>query len=416
MPIESKLLMRQQNSLSHRIITVDALRGFALLGILLAHMIFWYTAGPLPGDIFNKYHDIGTGIISILNELLISGKFFAFFSFLFGLSFFLQMQSMERRNDNFVVLYAWRIALLGIIGLIHHAFWRGDILSIYAPLGFLLLPMRKMTNRAILIIGILFAINAPGKVIEVIKFLTTNPHTTAVASKPVDFDAEGKAYYHIISQANLPALLKDNSNNLSTKFRFQLDSGRIFITFGFFLLGMYTGRKRWFETPEESRLVIKKICRKSGWFILLTLAIGLGIFGANGLFKLGWEQNPIVGFIFSIFYDIHSAALVCFYVSGLTLVMYRERWQKVLYPLASVGKLALTCYLSQTLLGLALFYHVGFGLVAQTPPWLNWLIGIAYFFLQVAVSKWWLTLFNYGPVEWLWRSATFFRWFPFKKK
>jgi len=406
----------QPAALQPRIITVDALRGFALLGILLAHMIYWYTAGPLPGDLFNKYQDIGSRIVSIMNELLISGKFFAFFSFLFGLSFFLQMQSMEKRQDNFVLRYGWRIALLGIIGLCHHAFWRGDILSIYAPLGFLLLPMRKMSSRVILIIGILFAINMPGKIIEVIKFLTAIPHPAATASNPVDFDAEGKAYYQIVSHANWMALWKDNWSNLSTKFRFQLDSGRIFITFGFFLLGMYTGRRRWFETPEDSRTTIKKICRKSGWIILITLAIALSIFGANGIFKLGWDQNPIVGFIFSIFYDIHSAALVCFYISGLALLMYRVRWQKILYPLASVGKLALTCYLMQTFLGLLLFYHVGFGLVGQTPPWLNWLIGIAYFGLQVILSKWWLTRFNYGPVEWLWRSATFFRWYPMKKK
>jgi len=406
----------QPAALQPRIITVDALRGFALLGILLAHMIYWYTAGPLPGDLFNKYHDIGSGIVSIMNELLISGKFFAFFSFLFGLSFFLQMQSMEKRQDNFVLRYGWPIALLGIIGLCHHAFWRGDILSIYAPLGFLLLPMRKMSSKAILAIGILFAINMPGKIIEVIKFLTATPHPAAAASNPVDFDAEGKAYYHIVSQADWLALWKDNWINLSTKFRFQLDSGRIFITFGFFLLGMYTGRRRWFETPEESRATIKKICRKAGWIVLITLAIALSIFGANGIFKLGWEQNRIVGFIFSIFYDIHSAALVCFYVSGLTLLMYRVRWQKILYPLASVGKLALTCYLMQTFLGLLLFYYVGLGLVGQTPPWLNWLIGIGYFLLQVIISKWWLTRFNYGPVEWLWRSATFFRWYPMKKK
>jgi len=273
-----------------------------------------------------------------------------------------------------------------------------------------------MNSRAILIIGILFAMNVPGKIIEVIKFLTSVPQPAPTGNNPVDFDAEGKLYYHIVSQGSWAELLKDNLKNLSTKFRFQLNSGRIFVTFGFFLLGMYSGRKRWFQTPDDSRAITKKICRKAGWIVLITLAVALSIFGANALFKLGWEQNPVAGFIFSIFYDIHSAALVCFYLSGLTLLMYRARWQKLLYPLASVGKLALTCYLMQTFLGLLLFYHVGFGLVAQTPPWLNWLTGIVYFLLQVIISKWWLTRFNYGPVEWLWRSATFFRWYPMKRK
>lgn len=404
----------QSAALQPRIITVDALRGFALLGILLAHMIFWYSAGPLPGDIFNKYHDIGTGIVSVINQLLISGKFFAFFSFLFGLSFFLQMQSMEKRQDNFVIRYGWRIALLGIIGLFHHAFWRGDILSIYAPLGFLLLPMRKMSSRAILIIGILFAINLPGKIIEVLRLLTEK--TSSPGGAPFDFEAEGKAYFNIISQAGWVVLLKNNLQNLTSKFRFQLDSGRIFVTFGFFLLGMYTGRRRWFETPESSRIIIRKICRKSGFIVLITLAIGLGIFTANAIGKLGWEQNRMVGFFFGIIFDLNSASLVCFYVAGLTLLMYRAKWQKILYPMAAVGKLALTCYLMQTAFGLLLFYHVGFGLVAQTPPWLNWLLGLGFFVFQIWFSRRWLSRFNYGPVEWLWRSATFFRLFPFWRK
>jgi uncharacterized protein len=406
----------QTNSNSERIIVVDALRGFALLGILLAHMIYWYTAGPLPGSLFSKYSDVGSGTISVVNELLISGKFFAFFSFLFGLSFYLQMQSMEKRNDNFVLRYGWRIAILGIIGLIHHAFWQGDILSIYAPLGFILLPLRKLSNKWILILGILFAVNLPGLIIQIIDFVQ-HPPTPPPANQPPQFDqdAEGRLYYWIAKVAELPELWRYNLARLSTKFQFQLESGRIFITFGFFLLGMYTGRKRWFETPEETRGTWKKICRRSGWLALGTLIIAVLIFVANEVFKLGWQQNRSVGIVFGVIQNTNSAALVCFYISGLTLLMYRVRWQKLLFPLASVGKLALTCYLGQTFFGLILFYHLGFALIGETAPWLNWLIGIAYFLLQVILSRLWLKSFYYGPLEWLWRSLTFFKWYRFRR-
>jgi uncharacterized protein len=402
---------------SPRIVTVDALRGFALLGILLAHMIYWYTAGPLPQEIFQRYNDIGTGIVSGINEILISGKFFAFFSFLFGLSFYLQMQTMEKRQDNFVARYAWRIAILGIIGLCHHAFWQGDILSIYAPLGFLLLPLRKMNNRWVLILGILFAVNLPGKIIQVIEILSAAPPPAPPANTPpVDFDAEGKAYFEVIKNADLTGLWKYNMARLSTKFRFQLESGRIFITFGFFLLGMYTGRRRWFETPDHSRSIFKKICRKSGWLVLGTLLTGLGIIAVNFIFKMQWENHRIIGFFFSILVDINSACLVIFYVSGLTLLMYRQRWQKLLFPMASVGKLALTCYLGQTLLGLLVFYGIGFGLIGQTSPAFNWLIGIIFFLIQMQLGRLWLRYFSYGPIEWLWRSLTFFTWYPLRRK
>ena len=393
-----------------RIITVDALRGIALFGIVLAHMIYWYSAGPLPNELFTKYTDILSKIVPFINEILISGKFFAFFSFLFGLSFYLQMQSMESRNDNFLLRYGWRIVLLGIIGLVHHAFWRGDILSIYAPLGILLMPMRKASNRVILIIGILFALNVPGKLIEAIKFLTSKGNNNGgINMDPV-------AYYAIMSKANLGQLLRDNWNNLSTKFEFQVQSGRIYITYGFFLLGMYSGRMGWFRNIEDAKSIFKKICKRTSILSLTLLIIAFSIIGANELFKLKWDQNPYIGFIFGIIYDSFNAALVILYISGLTLLMYKPKWQKILFPFSTIGKLALTCYLLQTALGLILFYHVGFGLVAKTSPALNWGIAILFFGLQSIVGRWWLKRFNYGPVEWLWRSATFFKWYPMIKQ
>lgn len=78
--------------------------------------------------------------------------------------------------------------------------------------------------------------------------------------------------------------------------------------------------------------------------------------------------------------------------------------------------MALSCYLTQTLLGLGLFYGVGLGLLGQTTPWLNWLIALAFFVLQVVLCKWWLKNFRYGPFEWLWHSATFFQWYPLNRK
>ena len=392
-----------------RIITVDALRGIALFGIVLAHMIFWYSAGPLPNEMFTKYTDVLSKVFPIINDVLISGKFFAFFSFLFGLSFYLQMQSMEARSDNFLLRYGWRIILLGIIGLIHHAFWRGDILSIYAPLGLLLMPMRKASNKLILIIGILFALNVPGKLIEAIKFLMGNKGNNGY------MDMDPKAYYAIMSKANMVELLKDNLKNLSVKFDYQIMSGRIYITYGFFLLGMYTGRMGWFRNVEEAKPIIKKICKRTAFLSLVLLIIGFAIIGANELFKLKWDQNPYVGFIFGIIYDSFNAFLVILYITGLTLLMYKPKWQKRLYPFATIGKLALTCYLAQTALGLIVFYNVGFGMVGKISPALNWGIAILFFGFQSIVGGWWLKRFNYGPVEWLWRSATYFKWFPIVK-
>ena len=400
----------QANPTKDRLITVDALRGFALLGIMLAHFIYWYTAGPLPEDVIGKYKDLGTQIVNIFNNLFITGKFFAFFSFLFGLSFYLQMRRLQHEPRTFLQRYSWRLVLLLIIGLAHHALWMGDILSIYAPLGFVLLMLRRMNNRWVLITGVLLALNLPGKIIGIIQILN---HTQQNFG---DFATMAKSYNEIIDHGSFIDILKYNWDHISTKADFQIFSGRLFITLGFFLLGMFAGRRRWFESGAESKPVFKKICRRSGLVMSIALACGLVMFAADAILKLGWQQNQYVGYIFMIFYDIFNAGMVVFFISGLTLLMYKKAGQKFFFPMAPVGKMALSSYLIQTLFGLILFYGIGFHLYTKTSPALNYLIAIAFFMCQMLFSKWWLQHFHYGPIEWLWRSGTLLKWQPMIKQ
>ena len=394
-----------------RIVTVDALRGFALLGIMLAHFIFWYTAGPLPQEVYGKYNDVGSTVAKFFTDIFISGKFFAFFSFLFGLSFYLQT---GEKGGNAVRRFAWRITILLFIGLAHHAFWQGDILSIYAPLGFLLLLSRRLSNRLVLILGILLVLNLPGKVIGLIQ-LFSHP---AAGGPPtgVDFPALVNEHEKLIKTGSWLAIFKYNLQHLSTKFNFQIESGRLYITMGFFLLGMFVGRKKWFERGEEVRGLWRKMCKCSSLISGICLVIGIGLIVSNEVYKLNFEQSQTVGYLFSYLQDLLSAALVVFYVSGLTLLMFRNRWQSFLHALAPVGKMALTSYLTQTIFGLLIFWGVGFGLYNKTSQGVNYLIAIAFFALQVYFSKWWLKAFYYGPVEWLWRSATLLKAQPMIRK
>lgn len=396
----------------NRISEVDALRGFALLGIMIVHFLFWYTAGPLPEQAYSKYGDIGSTIARIFSELFLSGKFFAFFSFLFGLSFYLQTGEKENAPSGALPRFAWRVTLLLLIGLMHHAFWQGDILSIYAPLGFLLLLSRKMNNRWVFITSLLLVINIPGKIMQLVKLFGTSVPTGSFGN----FAAIAAGHEKVITTGGWMQIFQYNMQNLSAKFDFQLESGRLFITMGFFLLGMYVGRQRLFEQGLALKSVWQKICKRSIAVAGICLAIALCLFGANEMWKLGLEQNRIVGFFFSFLYDGFSACLVAFYVSGLTLLMFRSRWQRFFYSLAPVGKMALTSYLTQTIFGLLLFWNVGAGLYTKTSLALNFLIAIAFFFMQVIFSKLWLKAFYYGPVEWLWRSATLLKWQSFIRK
>jgi uncharacterized protein len=400
---------------TNRIITVDALRGFALLGILFAHFVFWYSGAGLPNEVYGKFQDVGSQIAGTFNGIFIFGKFFTFFSFLFGLSFFLQMQSLQHKEQNFVLRYAWRLAILGIIGLIHHALWRGDILSIYVPLGFILLFARRLSNKWLLIIAQLLSFNIPARIIELIQLFTSTAPPINLNAPPEGIE-EAKRYYDVMKSGSFTALISDNWKALISKFAFQFSSGRIYITLGFFMLGAYAGRMKWFETLDASKPIIKRICKISGFTTLGVIIIPIALFIINNAVKLGWENNRSMAMLFNFLVDAANTLMTIFYLSGVTMLLYRKRWQKILHPLAPVGKMALTVYLSQTFFGLLLFYHIGFGLFEKTSPAVNMLLAIPVFAIQVLACKLWLKYFNYGPIEWLWRSLTFGKWYPLKKE
>ena len=398
---------------TNRIVTVDAIRGFALLGIIFAHFIYWYTGAGLPPQVYQQYSDAGSQTVAIINGIFIFGKFFTFFSFLFGLSFFLQMQSLQKKEESFAARYAWRLVILGIIGLIHHALWRGDILSIYVPLGFILLFAGKLSNRWLFIIALLLIFNVPARIMDIVNLFTQKAPAPNTAP-PVDDEAQ--RYYDIVKSGAFIEMIKDNWKALYSKFVFQFQSGRIYITLGFFMLGAWAGRKKWFENLTDAKPLIKRICKYSGFITLGPIVIAIGLFVINQALKLGWENNQAMGLLFNSLMDIANASMTIFYISGLTMLMYSLRWQKMLFPLSYVGKMALTSYVSQTFFGLLLFYHFGLALFLKTSPGINILIAIGVFAIQALLARWWLKHFNYGPVEWLWRSLTFLKWQPMKKK
>lgn len=395
-----------------RLVTVDVLRGFALFGILYAHMVVWYTAGPLPQELFQKFQTLPSGIAFGVNGLFVTAKFFAVFSFLFGLSFTLQIDSYARRGDNVALRFGWRLAVLGLIAAAHHLLWRGDILSIYVPLGFLLILARHLGNRALLVLGTALALNLPTRLLELAALLRTGK----VDFIAFDYLQASAAYFAFVRDSGFADMLAGNLHAVPAKVDYQLSSGRVWITFGFFLLGIRVGRLGWFDRAEASVQAFRAVWKRSWQALLACLAMGLVIGGVAAALSINMPENR--GWPFwavELVFDVFNASFTVFYISGLALLMARPRWAHRLAPLADLGKMALTSYLTQTLVGLLLFYRLGLGLFAQTSPAVNVLICLGVFAGQLAFSRWWLGRFRYGPVEWLWRSATFFKWQPWLK-
>lgn len=399
------------NADSDRIVTLDVLRGFALFGILYAHMVFWYAGGPLPEEIYKLYSTPGSGIAVGFYMIFIISKFFAVFSFLFGLSFYIQIDKLVKRHQSVVGRFGWRLTILGILGVLHHIFWRADILTIYVPLGFLLLFFRNLSNKTLLVVGAMLVLNIPTKCAEIVSILLRGK----LQLIEDDFRVTGAVYYEIIKNGNFSAMIQHNIQAAGEKINYQVNSGRGFITFGFFLLGMLAGRKQWFVSIQQNAALFKSLLKKSSLVLLTAVIAGILFGAATFALKIDMQETPIAGWLMGFIVEFFNVSLTVVYITGVSLLMLRPKWAKKLNPLASVGKMALSVYLSQSIIGVFLFFNVGLGLATLTSPGQNALLCLAIFASQIFICRWWLTVFNYGPVEWVWRCATDLKWKPLKQ-
>ena len=147
---------------THRITSIDAFRGFALAGIAIAHMVEQYVAAQAPESLGAAMNaTIPDQIVQMFIEIFVRGKFFAMFAFLFGVSFFIQMDNAARKGINFQSRFLWRVALLFLIGYLHSLFYRGDILTIFAMLGVLLVFFYRVPTRICLAIAAVIVFGLP---------------------------------------------------------------------------------------------------------------------------------------------------------------------------------------------------------------------------------------------------------------
>ncbi len=397
---------------SPRIEIIDALRGFALAGILICHMVEQYIGAGAPRV---HYEAVSSGLADQIIDgfigILLRGKFIALFSFLFGLSFFIQMDNGAKKGIAYGGRFLWRLILLLLIGYVHSLFYRGDILTIYAMLGIFLIPFYKLNTKWVLVFsGLLFL----GLGRYIIFYLTNGEHLFFDVD-PTDMESPRIAeYYDILKNGSLWEVFATNSwEGHLDKMNFQYGAfGRGYFTFAFFLIGLYVGRSGFFKHFREERKFTKKVL--IGSLILLVVSIGIT---AGAFISMGQEGNinSWLGMVGLSGMDMANLAMTLIYIA-LFAVLYRkvkpERW---LEKLAPYGRMALTNYVLQSVIGTALLYGWGLGYLGEIPNTYTFLAAIVLIILQIWISKLWLQHFNYGPLEWLWRSLTFFKVFPMRK-
>lgn len=384
---------------NNRITVIDAIRGITLIGICMTHALQHF--GAFTSTTPPPFPWIGTmdTILSWILQYFIMGKFFIIFSFLFGLSFFIQMDSAAKKGIDFRGRFFWRLILLFMIGLVHSAIFRNDILIIYAVLGIPLIFMYKLSNKWLVAIAIFFLLG--GAQLSYIVYKAIIPETVSSVTETMA-ERRGRWQEIFFNGSFLTNLQHNLSEQLHFKFNFQFgEYGRGYITMGFFILGLLAGRTRLFEQLEKYKNQLYRLAWRALVALVLLYIIKPILPTGQSTSIAGWLVIPIDNLI-----NLLSAYL---WLAVIIVLYSKKTIQKKLSKLENYGRMGLTNYMVQSILGVFIFYGYGLGLY-DLGIFLSILICLGYTIIQIQVSHIWLQKFRYGPVEWLWRSGTYLKW------
>ncbi len=379
---------------TQRLELVDALRGFALLAIILLHNLEHYNLYFIPENMPMWLKTLDRGLWDV-SWFVMAGKAYATFSLLFGFSFYIQQRNQEAKGRGFGGRFAWRMLMLILFAQFHAIFYNGDILLMYALMGLVLIPVSRLSNKAVLIIAGLLLLQ-PLEWWRVIEASTNPDYSSSIHVWLSDFATKS---IEVMKSGNLPQTIASNLtdgqlfNNL-----WQVSAGRLFQIPALFMLGMLLGRLSCFVKSERS----VKFWAQTAVISVVMLVLPLNL--------LKNYANELVGESARGFYDaiigsFWNFTLMAVLVSTFSLLwFYKGNGYKIQRFIIPFGKMSLTNYILQSLIGCAIYLNWGLGLYEHTGATLSLLIGVVIFVAQLWFSRWWLSTHRQGPLEWVWKK------------
>jgi len=368
-------MYKTQGLKNGRIEVADALRGIAVMGIILYHSVEHFNvfapavAHTLPCD--------GT-VFSILTVLL-SGKMYGIFAILFGLSFFIMRDNQEQKGKDFSLRFAWRMVLLFLFGFVNTCFYDGDILTTYALLGFLLIPAGYLSNK------VLWAITI---------FLLIQPVDIfcAITGMNPEFSWVGENYMRMteahVNGNFFEAICANIKYAFPTTMGWFITHGRLTQTLGLFYLGLLLGRSRIFYNEGNNLRT---------WRVIAGVAALCVILGSVVPF----------GNLDSVLRPIWNLSMIMLLMGVVVLCWYRfDGFRNGLSHICFFGRFSLTNYLLQSLLGSFIFYGFGLGMATQLGTVYSLLVGAGIVIVQFLLLRLWARNHQRGPLESLWRYLT----------
>ncbi len=395
------------NAPKKRIHSIDALRGFALLGIIMVHCMehFDLISVPVLESPFWQWID---NAVSSAIYFIFQGKAYAIFSLLFGLSFFIQMDSQADKGVDFRFRFLWRLMLLLGLGYLNGMVYMGEFFVVYAVLGIVLIPLYKVPSKYLIILSVLLFMQIPG-IMQFVSLLSNNAvNTPSEMNIRMESLFEQSAY--VFTNGSVWDVLSFNAfKGQSAKLLWVFIHLRYLQLIGLFIVGLLIGRSGIHK--DEAKMV------KYGKRVL---PYAVGVFAFFYGIVLLLPHMGVSGFALengeTLFKSYGNLGMMVTYICLFTILYHKRDWaRKLLEKLAPVGRMSVTNYMVQSFLGVIIFY--GFGLNCAVRSFLECaLIGIGLGAFQIAYSNWWIKRFYYGPMEWLWRTLTFFKRVPLRRQ
>lgn len=387
---------------NNRIILLDSLRGFALLGIALANYpefsLYSFLSEEQTAAMPTYLADNWTHWLLLL---LVDGKFYTIFSILFGIGFSIIIRNARERGADGMKIFYRRMIGLAIIGFAHlMLLWSGDILLLYALMGMLLPLFYGKSSKTILswaCVLLILPVLCDMLVAE-----------TGIDPSQIPYDAWWYWCAQFgITEANFATWLRDaNTYTEVSQFLVQgafermwefVSSHRYFKVLGLFLIGMCIGKKGIHADIAAHRSLLKKV----SW-LALCVALPLSfVYAWSGMNGHPWGTIAhAVLYLFSVY------PLGIGYMAMLALLYLRMSNACIWKVLAAPGRMSLTTYLMQSIIGIMLFYGIGLGLGCSLGLWQAEIVSLGVYSALVLFSICWLKIFTFGPFEWLWRMFT----------
>ena len=372
-----------------RIDAADLLRAVAVGGIIMLHFIEhlnFYSFPPL-----TKFDEAVWDVAFFV----LSNKMYAIFAMLFGLTLFVQHDNQAQRGFDFRPRFAWRMVLLFVFGLLDLLFFNGDILTVYAVCGLLVLPLVRASNRVVLGFALLLALQP----VELFYFVGS---LISPGLQPLNLGSNDLFVAILPAQEGgswLDVAWAGLRYGLPVNFTWALEHGRFTQTLFLFLLGLWLGRRRMFYDEGRNAAVWRRtvVCSLAAFAVLCPLR-----YTVPQLFASECAQASL-----TVMLDMwKNLAMMLFYVSGITLLYHRTRARRLLSGLLPYGKMSLSNYIGQSVVGGFVFYHWGLGLYAVSGHAMSLALGVVFILLQYTFCRLWLRSHKRGPLEQLWHNAT----------